>query len=41
MNIIREIAENPTAAGLLFFLAAFIANRTLKLVRILKQLENE
>ena len=41
MNIIREIAENPTAAGLLFFLAAFIANRTLKLVRILKQLDNE
>ena len=41
MEIIREIAENPTAAGLLFFLAAFIANRTLKLVRILKQLDNE
>ena len=41
MNIIREIAENPTAAGLLFFLAAFIANRTFKLINILKQLDNE
>ena len=41
MNIIREIAENPTAAGLLFFLAAFIMNRTIKLFNILKQLDNE
>ena len=40
MNIIREIAENPTAAGLLFFLAAFIANRTLKLIKLLKETDN-
>lgn len=38
--MIQEIIENPAAAGLLFFLAAFIGNRVMKMIKLLNKVED-
>jgi len=38
MSVLREIADNPLAFGLLFFLGVFIANRTIKAIKLINKI---